>query len=86
MGAKVGWIGPAEELNQALPLVDWPAFGSEAEVASALAPLFEIVPMQVAAYRLARWRGITPGDFRYASEVTMEESGFPLFEAKLSRV
>ena len=38
--------------------------------------LFEIVPLQVAAYRLALWRGITPGDFRYVSEVTSSESGF----------
>ncbi len=41
-----------------------------------LAPLFEIVPLQVAAYRLALWRGITPGDFRFVTEVTASESGF----------
>jgi glucosamine--fructose-6-phosphate aminotransferase (isomerizing) len=41
-----------------------------------LAPVFEIVPLQVAAYRLALWRGITPGDFRFVSEVTSSESGF----------
>ena len=41
-----------------------------------LAPLFEIVPLQVAAYRLALWRGITPGEFRFVSAVTSSESGF----------
>ena len=31
-------------------------------------------------------RGIVPGDFRYASEITAAESGFPLFQAKLAEV
>jgi glutamine---fructose-6-phosphate transaminase (isomerizing) len=73
-GAKVRWIGPATEggdSGQHAPsLVVWP------EVAPGLAPLFEIVPLQVAAYRLALWRGITPGDFRFVTEVTSSESGF----------
>jgi glutamine---fructose-6-phosphate transaminase (isomerizing) len=73
-GAKVRWIGPAAEAgdhhNHAPSLVPWP------EIAPVLAPLFEIVPLQVAAYRLALWRGITPGDFRFVSEVTSSESGF----------
>lgn len=67
-GAKVRWIGPGE--GHAPLLVPWP------EVPLLLAPLFEIVPLQVAAYRLALWRGITPGDFRFVSEVTASESGF----------
>jgi glutamine---fructose-6-phosphate transaminase (isomerizing) len=71
-GAKVGWIGPAAEAggNHAPSLVPWP------QIAPVLAPLFEIVPLQVAAYRLALWRGITPGDFRFVTEVTSSESGF----------
>ncbi len=71
-GAQVRWIGPAAEDSRghAPSLIPWP------EVAPVLAPLFEIVPMQVAAYRLALWRGITPGDFRFVSEVTDAESGF----------
>jgi hypothetical protein len=44
------------------------------------------VPLQFAAYRLALWRGIVPGDFRYASEITSAESGFPLFQAKFAEV
>lgn len=74
LGADVRWIGPPAEtgtgVHHAPSLVDWP------EIPPLLAPLFEIVPLQVAAYRLALWRGITPGDFRYVSEVTSSESGF----------
>ncbi len=67
-GAKVFWIGPG--VGTAPSLIPWP------EIPSQLAPLFEIVPLQVAAYRLALWRGVTPGDFRFVSEVTASESGF----------
>jgi glutamine---fructose-6-phosphate transaminase (isomerizing) len=67
-GAKVRWIGPGR--GHAPSLVPWP------EIPPELAPLFEIVPLQVAAYRLALWRGITPGDFRFVTEVTAAESGF----------
>jgi glucosamine 6-phosphate synthetase-like amidotransferase/phosphosugar isomerase protein len=81
MGAKVRWIGPAEANSDHAPsLIQWP------DVPSALAAIFEIVPLQFAAYRLALWRGIVPGDFRYASEITESESGFPLFQAKLAEV
>jgi len=73
-GANVHWIGPAastdDARDQVPSLVPWP------EIAPVLAPLFEIVPIQVAAYRLALWRGIIPGDFRFVSEVTATESGF----------
>lgn len=67
-GAQVYWIGPG--FGSAPSLIPWP------EIPALLAPLFEIVPLQVAAYRLALWRGITPGDFRFVSEVTASESGF----------
>jgi glucosamine--fructose-6-phosphate aminotransferase (isomerizing) len=73
-GATVRWIGPAVDASDtrghAPSLVPWP------DVAPLLAPIFEIVPLQLAAYRLALWRGITPGDFRVVSEVTSSESGF----------
>ena len=68
VGAQVRWIGPGR--GHAPSLVPWP------KIAPVLAPLFEIVPLQVAAYRLALWRGITPGDFRFVTEVTASESGF----------
>lgn len=67
-GAKIRWIGPGS--GTAPSLVPWP------EISHQLAPVFEIVPLQVAAYRLALWRGITPGDFRFVTEVTASESGF----------
>jgi glucosamine--fructose-6-phosphate aminotransferase (isomerizing) len=72
VGAKIRWIGPeaGDSRAHAPSLVPWP------EIAPVLAPLFEIVPLQVAAYRLALWRGVTPGDFRFVSEVTSSESGF----------
>jgi glucosamine--fructose-6-phosphate aminotransferase (isomerizing) len=74
IGAKVRWIGPSVEGvdsgDHSPSLVPWP------ELTPVLAPLFEIVPLQVAAYRLALWRGITPGDFRFVSEITSTESGF----------
>jgi glucosamine--fructose-6-phosphate aminotransferase (isomerizing) len=83
LGADIRWIGPSaehapdhrDERRHAPSLVHWP------EIPPLLAPLFEIVPLQVAAYRLALWRGITPGDFRYVSEVTSSESGFPASHA-----
>jgi glucosamine--fructose-6-phosphate aminotransferase (isomerizing) len=81
MGAKVRWIGPAPiGGDNPTSLVQWP------DVPPELAAIFEIVPLQFAAYRLALWRGIVPGDFRYASEITAVESGFPLFQAKLAQV
>jgi glucosamine--fructose-6-phosphate aminotransferase (isomerizing) len=74
ISARVRWIGPPAEAggshDHAPSLVPWP------EIAPVLAPLFEIVPLQVAAYRLALWRGITPGDFHFVTEVTASESGF----------
>ena len=89
MGATVRWIGPPANLSEdprvaVEPLVAWPEFGPEfgPVFAPVLAPLFEVVPMQVAAYQLALWRDITPGDFRFASEITSAESGFPLLQEK----
>jgi glucosamine--fructose-6-phosphate aminotransferase (isomerizing) len=76
MGAKVRWIGPVECEMEAAPLVSWPRVEEE------LAQIFEIIPLQVAAYQLALWRGITPGDFRYASAITAKETGFPLFQSR----
>jgi len=41
-----------------------------------LSPLFEIVPVQVAALRLAQLKGITVGSFRYTPQVTLDEATF----------
>ncbi len=42
------------------------------------APIAEIVPLQIAAYRKAELNGVRPGDFRWAPLVTMSETGFGL--------
>jgi glucosamine--fructose-6-phosphate aminotransferase (isomerizing) len=76
MGGQVRWIGPDGD-GLAASLVRWPA------ASPSLAAIFEIVSLQFAAYRLALRRAIVPGDFRFASEVTAAESGFPLFQGKL---
>lgn len=46
------------------------------DVPPAFEPLVEIAPVQIAACRLAEARGIDPGDFRYATLVTLAEEGF----------
>ncbi len=80
MGGTVRWIGPpVHDAATGLDLVAWP------DVDARLAPIFEVVPLQVAAYRLAGWRGIVAGDFRYASEITSAESGFPRFQSRLAK-
>ncbi len=80
MGATVRWVGPGVDDGEAgLDLIAWP------DVDERLAPLFDVVPMQVAAYCLASWRGVVAGDFRYAAEVTSAESGFPRFQGRLAK-
>jgi glucosamine--fructose-6-phosphate aminotransferase (isomerizing) len=83
MGALVRWIGPPRDQKSSSEdekmLISWP------ETDPLLAPLFEVVPMQVAAYCAAQWRGIVPGDFRHASEITASETGFPSSQAGLAR-
>ena len=46
------------------------------DVAPPFEPLVEIVQVQIAACRLAEAKGIDPGDFRYATLVTLAETGF----------
>lgn len=81
MGADVRWVGPQgpERQGRLDALGRWPD-----QVPDALQPLFDIVPLQVAAYRTALARGVVPGSFRFASEITAVEAGFPLFEASLT--
>jgi glucosamine--fructose-6-phosphate aminotransferase (isomerizing) len=43
---------------------------------AALAPLVEIVPVQLATLKIAHLRGHVPGEFRFASQVTRSEVGF----------
>jgi len=41
-----------------------------------LAPLLEVVPVQLAALRFAQGRGFAPGVFRYVQQVTSDEAAF----------
>lgn len=74
MGADIRWIGSDDGGENLQTLMRWPAIDAR------LAPIFEIVPVQIFAYQLALWRGIIPGQFRYAAAVTATESGFPLLD------
>lgn len=72
MGAHVRWIGPGADSLRVHPLGHWPG-----AVPHRFRQLFEIVPLQLLAYRTATVRGIVPGEFRWSGLVTASESGFP---------
>ena len=69
-GGQVRVIGPSSSEWQNLTFCDTP------NLPGTLAPLFEIIPLQVAALRLAILRGIEPGSFRYAPQVAVDEASF----------
>jgi len=69
-GGQVRIIGPVQTQPSGLEWCDIPA------VPEALSPLFDIVPVQVAALRLAELRGIAPGSFRYTPQVAKDEARF----------
>ena len=66
-GGLVRLIGPADADGHGLQWVNTPP------CPEMLAPLLEVVPLQVAAMRLAELRGIAPGSFRYITQVTRDE-------------
>lgn len=72
MGAAVRWIGPLDPASPLCGLGDWPA-----NIPLRLASIFEAVPLQMLAYRIAESRGVVPGVFRWASTITGSECGFP---------
>jgi glutamine---fructose-6-phosphate transaminase (isomerizing) len=69
-GGRVRVIGPQNVDGSGL---EWSSTPSVPEM---LAPLLEIVPVQVAALRLAQLRGIQVGSFRYTPQVTRDEATF----------
>lgn len=71
MKGNARWIGPPANGRNVVPLCLWPA-----NVPDRFASVFEIVPMQIAACRLAERRGIIPGEFRHAPAITLSETGF----------
>jgi glucosamine--fructose-6-phosphate aminotransferase (isomerizing) len=69
-GAKVRVIGPVAADAGALSLIDVPG------VPEKFAPLVDIIPVQLAALRLAHRKGLVIGKFRYAPQVTRNEMSF----------
>ena len=69
-GGLVRVIGPSQE---SLPGMQW---CNIQPVPETLAPLFEIVPIQFAALRMAQLRGIPAGSFRYTPQVATDEESF----------
>jgi glucosamine--fructose-6-phosphate aminotransferase (isomerizing) len=67
-GGKVRLIGPSGTDGAGLHWIHTPS------CSELLAPLVEIVPVQVAAMRLAQLRGIVVGSFRYAPQVAVDEA------------
>lgn len=68
-GGQVRVVGPPEP-HSGMHWCDIPA------VPEPLAPLLEIVPVQVAALRMAQLRGIPAGSFRYTPQVATDEATF----------
>lgn len=69
-GGRVVLIGPSSSSAPNFRWCDIPA------VAPTLLPIFEIVPLQAAAYQLAITKGIAPGSFRFAPQVAVDEGSF----------
>lgn len=69
-GGEIRLIGPSLNSEDRQVGFEIPA------VPQTLAPMFEIVPLQFAALRLAILRGVDPGSFRYAPQVAVNEASF----------
>jgi glucosamine--fructose-6-phosphate aminotransferase (isomerizing) len=69
-GGQVKVIGPSSQCDLGIDLCEVPA------TQELLAPIFEIVPIQAAAVRMAQLHGIVPGSFRFAPQVAINESSF----------
>jgi len=69
-GAQVRVVGPLGEDGGGLPFVEVP------EVPECVAPLTDIIPLQVAALRLALVKELEIGKFRFAPQVTRDEMKF----------
>ncbi|MDX2152152.1 MAG: SIS domain-containing protein [Bryobacteraceae bacterium] len=68
-GGRVCVVGPG-------PRTGGPRWCETIPVTAPLAPLVEIIPVQVAALRLAQMRGLKVGEFRYTPQVTRDEARF----------
>jgi glucosamine--fructose-6-phosphate aminotransferase (isomerizing) len=72
MGAKICWIGsgPAAPAGAGANLIVCDVSPDR------FAPLLEIIPCQLLAYRMTEARGVKPGEFRWAPAITRSETGF----------
>jgi glucosamine--fructose-6-phosphate aminotransferase (isomerizing) len=70
-GGHIQLIGPPTDEAYSLPTIEVPA------MPELLAPIWEIVPIQAAALRLAELKGFVPGSFRFVPPVALDESSFP---------
>ena len=77
MGGQMQWIARVVEGKKVTPLCPWPS-----GVPSRFSSIFETIPLQMAVYRKAEIRGLTPGDFRWAPLVTTSEAGFNIPEKR----
>jgi glucosamine--fructose-6-phosphate aminotransferase (isomerizing) len=66
-GGSVRLLGPVDGDGEGLPWINTPP------CPELLAPLVEVVPLQVAAMRLAELKGTVVGSFRYITQVTRDE-------------
>ncbi len=71
MNGNVRWVGPAVAHHNVTPLCPWPA-----DLPDRFAAVSEIIPIQIAAYRMAEASGVVPGEFRHAPLITLSEVGF----------
>lgn len=69
-GGQVRIIGPLADDAIEMPVISLPSMRAQ------WAPLFEVVPVQAAALRLAELRGVVPGSFRIAPPVALDEASF----------
>lgn len=72
MGGKVRWIGPKPKSHLIDSLCEWPS----ENFPELFMPVADVIPLQMAAYHTARWHGITPGEFRFATPITTSERDF----------
>lgn len=71
MEGNVRWIGPDPGRPGVVPLCDWAA-----DIPDRFAHLFDIIPLQMAAYHTAQWQGFTAGQLKFAAPVTLSERDF----------
>lgn len=69
-GGRVHVIG---EQPQDLPEIGWSVLDT---LPAGVRPIFEIVPVQIAAMRMAELRGVPLGNFRYTPQIALNEASF----------